>query len=76
MSKQPVLKAKELIRALLKAGFFIHHQKGSHVQLQHVEKKHLRITVPFHGRFDLPREVVISILKQAELSKEELETFL
>jgi predicted RNA binding protein YcfA (HicA-like mRNA interferase family) len=60
----PVLKAKEVIRVLEKAGFYIHHQSGSLVQLKHKIKTHLRVTVPFHNK-DLPK------LKQAEISLQE-----
>jgi predicted RNA binding protein YcfA (HicA-like mRNA interferase family) len=67
----PVLKPKEVVRALLKAGFEIHHQTGSHVQFRHVHKAHLRVTVPRHDRFDLPLHVLKSILRQAELTLEE-----
>ena len=72
MKKQlPILKPKRALRALLKADFYIHHQTGSHIQLRHSSKAHLRVTVPRHDRFDLPRHVLKSILKQAELSVEE-----
>jgi predicted RNA binding protein YcfA (HicA-like mRNA interferase family) len=67
----PVIKPRLVIKALLRAGFYIHHQTGSHAQLRHVSKAHLRVTVPRHDRFDLPRPVLRSILHQAELSVEE-----
>ncbi|MCL4551151.1 MAG: type II toxin-antitoxin system HicA family toxin [Bacteroidetes bacterium] len=66
----PVLKAKEIIRILEKSGFYIHHQTGSHVQMKHREKLHLRITIPFHNK-DIPKQVLFSILKQAELTLNE-----
>jgi predicted RNA binding protein YcfA (HicA-like mRNA interferase family) len=66
----PVLKAKEIIRALQRAGFFIHHTVGSHAQLKHSAKPKLRITVPQHSG-DVPPTILRSILKQAELSIEE-----
>ncbi len=66
----PVLRPREVLRALLSTGFVIHHQTGSHVQLRHPDKPHLRVTVPRHDRFDLPRSVLRSILRQAELSVE------
>ena len=69
--KLPVLKAKEVVRMLEKAGFFIHHQTGSHVQMKHHEKRELRITIPMHAG-DLPKPVLRSILKQAHLTVEEL----
>ena len=66
----PVLKDKEVIQILLKAGFYIHHQSGSHVQLKHQTKMHLRVTVPYHNK-DIPKQILHSILKQAEISVRE-----
>jgi predicted RNA binding protein YcfA (HicA-like mRNA interferase family) len=66
----PVLKAKEIIRALERAGFFIHHTVGSHVQLKHPAKPNFRVTVPQHSG-DVPLTILRSILKQAGLSLEE-----
>ncbi len=71
MGKFPALSAREVLRALQKAGFYIHHQTGSHIQLRHHIKAHLRVTIPFHKRFDLPAFVVGSIVKQIELTREE-----
>jgi predicted RNA binding protein YcfA (HicA-like mRNA interferase family) len=67
----PVLKPREVFSALLRAGFIIHHQAGSHAQLRHPVKTHLRVTVPWHDRFDLPLPVLKSILRQAEMTVEE-----
>jgi predicted RNA binding protein YcfA (HicA-like mRNA interferase family) len=72
----PVLKPKEVLRALLKAGFQVHHQSGSHAQLRHRIKSHLRVTVPRHDRFDLPLPVLKSILRQAEMTVDEFLSYL
>ena len=37
----PILKPREVLRALQKAGFEIHHQSGSHAQLKHPGKSQL-----------------------------------
>jgi predicted RNA binding protein YcfA (HicA-like mRNA interferase family) len=66
----PVLKAKEIIRALERAGFFIHHTVGSHAQLKHPAKPNFRVTVPQRSG-DVPPTILRSILKQAGLSVEE-----
>jgi len=71
MTKLPALKPKKVLKALLRAGFYIHHQTGSHIQLRHPQKSHLRVTIPYHSKFDLPSSVINSILKQTEISKEE-----
>ena len=71
MPKIKALRAKQIVNALLKGGFYVHHQAGSHVQLRHRQKVHLRVTVPRHDKFDLPVFVVKNILKQAELTEME-----
>jgi len=71
MPRYPVIKAKNLVRALLRAGFYIHHQTGSHVRLLHSSRKDLRITIPMHN-FDIPIETLQRILKQADLGVEDL----
>jgi len=69
-SKLGSLKPREVIRALEKAGFTIHEVSGSHVHMKHLEKAG-RVTVPNHARFDLPKSIVKSIIRQAGLTNEE-----
>jgi predicted RNA binding protein YcfA (HicA-like mRNA interferase family) len=63
------LRPREVVRAQ-KAGFFIHETSGSHVHLKHPDKPG-RVTVPYHERFDLPKHIVKSILRQAGLTNRE-----
>ncbi|ALA60925.1 type II toxin-antitoxin system HicA family toxin [Nitrospira moscoviensis] len=42
----PPLKPKEVLHALAKAGFVVHHTPGSHYILKHPDKPALRVTVP------------------------------
>ena len=67
MPKLPRMNGKEMVKALTRAGFFVHHQTGSHVHLRHTQVLHLRVTIPCHTSFNLPLFVIKSILKQAEL---------
>ena len=64
------LKPRQVLRALQKGGFYIHQQTGSHVHLKHPTKPG-RVTVPYHQRFDLPKPVVRSIIRQARLTNKE-----
>ncbi|HBB98720.1 MAG TPA: hypothetical protein DC054_25335 [Blastocatellia bacterium] len=66
----PVVRPRELIRALERAGFFIHRVSGSHYILKHPTRLTLRVTVPFHNR-DLKRGTLQSIVKQAGFTNEE-----
>jgi predicted RNA binding protein YcfA (HicA-like mRNA interferase family) len=72
MPKLPVLKTRQVISALEKAGFQQVRQKGSHIQFR---RGNLLVTVPSHAG-DLNPLVLKSILRQAQMSVEELEGFL
>jgi predicted RNA binding protein YcfA (HicA-like mRNA interferase family) len=75
MPSLPSVKGHEALRALLKGGFYIHHQKGSHARLFHKDKAELRVTIPIHNK-DLPEKTLRRILKQADLMEEEFLTLL
>ena len=70
MPKLPRITAKKVLKALLRAGFYIHHQTGSHVNLRHHIKLHLHVVIPRHGG-DLAPKTLKSIIAQAELTVEE-----
>jgi predicted RNA binding protein YcfA (HicA-like mRNA interferase family) len=70
MPKLPIIKGLEVLRVLLKAGFYIHHQSGSHARLFHKERPELRVTIPVHKK-DLPEKTLRSILKQADIKDTE-----
>jgi len=67
MSILPVLKSREIIKALQKAGFVEHRQKGSH---KIFKKENLRIVIPFHSK-DLKKGTIQSIIEQAGLTVDE-----
>jgi len=67
MSILPVLKSREIIKALQKAGFVEHRQKGSH---KIFKKENLRVVVPFHSK-DLKKGTIQSIIEQAGLTVDE-----
>jgi predicted RNA binding protein YcfA (HicA-like mRNA interferase family) len=69
MATLPPLKSAEVLQALFRAGFYVHHQRGSHARLLHKEKRELRVTVPIHNR-DLPEKTLRRILKQVDLTDE------
>ena len=71
MIKLPVVRPRQLLRALERAGFYIDHVRGSHYYLKHPAKPGMLIVVPMHNR-DLKRGTLSSILSQAGLSVAEL----
>jgi predicted RNA binding protein YcfA (HicA-like mRNA interferase family) len=71
----PAIKPKKVLRALGRAGFFIHHTSGSHHVLKHPGKPHLRVTAPLHNK-DLKRRTHASIIEQAGLTNDEFRDLL
>ena len=69
MTRLPACKPADVIRALRQAGFELHHTRGSHRYFRHPQRSGL-VTVPVHSR-DLKRGTLVSILRQAGLSREE-----
>ena len=66
MSIIPILAAREVLRRLLRAGFRIVSQKGSHIKLFNSISGR-RTEIPMHPG-DLGRKLITKILKQAEIS--------
>jgi predicted RNA binding protein YcfA (HicA-like mRNA interferase family) len=71
MSTLPSVRPDRLIRALERAGFYVDHATGGHYVLKHRARRELRVVVPHHGG-DIKRGVLRAILKQSELTAEEL----
>ncbi len=70
MPKLPRVSARKVISVLLRAGFYEHHNTGSHINLRHVAKSHLHVVIPRHGG-ELAPKTLKSIIVQAELTLEE-----
>jgi predicted RNA binding protein YcfA (HicA-like mRNA interferase family) len=68
MPKPPILKPRQVMSALEKAGFRQVRQRGSHVQFK---RGNLLVTVPNHPG-DLNPQVLRSILRQSQMTQEEL----
>lgn len=68
MSKLPVLSAKDVMKILVKFGFQVYRQSGSHIHLWNENKK-LLVTVPNHR--ELAKGTLISIMKQAKIDKDD-----
>jgi predicted RNA binding protein YcfA (HicA-like mRNA interferase family) len=71
----PSVKPDRLIKALGRAGFYVHHVTGGHYVLKHPDRPHARLVVPHHSG-DVKRGVLRSILQQAELTVDELSKLL
>lgn len=69
MSKLPIINAKTFEKLLLRLGFEIKRQKGSHVFYRHPDRRFT--TLPHHKGRDLGRPLISQILREIKLSPEE-----
>ena len=71
--KLPFLSSQEVIKTLRKAGFDYAPKrgKGSHTALFKIDEKGRKLLVIIPRRKDIPKGVLLSILQQANLSKDE-----
>jgi predicted RNA binding protein YcfA (HicA-like mRNA interferase family) len=74
MPTLPILQANELMVALQHAGFEKVRQKGSHVRLKHPDGR--VVTVPVHSGSVIGRGLLRKILRDSELTIEDLNRFL
>jgi predicted RNA binding protein YcfA (HicA-like mRNA interferase family) len=71
MTRLPRLKGKELIRNLEKLGFEVVRSRGSHFLLRHKDGR--TTTVPVHSGEILGPGLLRSILRDVELSVDDIE---
>jgi predicted RNA binding protein YcfA (HicA-like mRNA interferase family) len=73
MTKLPLISSDSVIKKLRAAGFDYapHRGKGSHVALYKIEDDGTKLLVIVPRRDPIPRGTLLSILKQARLTKEE-----
>ena len=70
----PKITAKEIIAVLVKLGFYLARQSGSHKIYKNTEGK--RVTVPFHAGKILHPKVLKSIIKDANINEGQLKEML
>jgi predicted RNA binding protein YcfA (HicA-like mRNA interferase family) len=70
MASLPSITARELLHMLIRHGFYVHHQAGSHARLLHRTDSSLRVTLPVHNG-DLPEPTLRRIIKQAGLTDDQ-----
>jgi predicted RNA binding protein YcfA (HicA-like mRNA interferase family) len=71
----PALTARDVIRALERAGFAVSRTSGSHCRLIHSSDPARKVTVPVHSG-DLPRGTLRAIISQAGLTVAEFIAYL
>ena len=71
MTKLPVVRSRDLEKVLFKLGFNKVRQKGSHAFYRHNNGRYT--VIPHHPGRDLSPILVLKILKEVNLSREEFE---
>ncbi|MBI5225114.1 type II toxin-antitoxin system HicA family toxin [Candidatus Micrarchaeota archaeon] len=72
MPKLPIISGREMIKLLQKQGFEIVAQKGSHVRLKKITVLEVFVTVvPVHGNSDLKTGLLLDILKQTGIERDD-----
>ncbi|APB32651.1 Putative periplasmic or secreted lipoprotein [Gloeomargarita lithophora Alchichica-D10] len=74
MTKLPSLTGEQLIRVLKKVGFTIARIKGSHHILIHVDGR--RTVVPVHSGEDIGIGLLSQILRDCNMTKDEVRNLL
>ncbi|MGB2603641.1 MAG: type II toxin-antitoxin system HicA family toxin [Candidatus Sulfotelmatobacter sp.] len=74
MAKLPSVKSRQIVRFLEQNGFVLDHTSGSHFIYYHPTSRR-RAVVPSHNR-DLPKGTLLSLLREAGFTREELVQFL
>jgi predicted RNA binding protein YcfA (HicA-like mRNA interferase family) len=72
--KIPIVKPGELIRALEKLGFACTRKSGSHFRFKHPDGR--KTTVPVHKGKDISRGLLRKVLRDIDISVEELKKLL
>ena len=73
-SPLPTVTGARLVKALQAAGFDLTSIRGSHHRLKHPDGR--ATTVPVHAGKDVPKGTLRSVLRDADLSAEDLRSLL
>lgn len=75
MAKLPRVTGEQTFHALLRGGWEVARQEGSHAQLRHPDKPGRRVTVARH-RHPMPVGTLHKVLRQAGLTVDEFKQLL
>jgi len=70
MSKFPSVTGAQLIKALRKVGFEVVRIKGSHHRVEHPDGR--KSTIPVHGKEILGPGILLKILRDVEMTRNDL----
>jgi predicted RNA binding protein YcfA (HicA-like mRNA interferase family) len=69
VSVLPRVSGREVVKALLKIGYELDRQRGSHIILRQVAAPHRRLVVPDHN--EVAKGTLRAIIRQAGLTVDE-----
>jgi predicted RNA binding protein YcfA (HicA-like mRNA interferase family) len=69
MSNLPTVKSIDFIKAIIKLGFILHRQKGSHAIYKN--SSGLRVVVPIHSGKDLKKGTLLAMIQDIGITKED-----
>ncbi len=70
------LDGPELVRALVRTGFVVERQSGSHAVLIHRDDPAREVVIPIHPGRPLATGTLANILRRARITRDELEQLL
>lgn len=71
MTKLPRITGKEAEKAVLRAGWYVHHSRGSHFFYKHPDFPGRRVDIPIHSGEHLAPKTLKSILEQCNIGVDE-----
>jgi len=74
MSQFPSITGKEMVKALGKVHFDVVRVKGSHHRLEHPDGR--KTTVPVHGKETLGPGLINKILRDVDMTRDDLKDLL
>ena len=74
MSNFPSVTGLQLIKALAKIGFLVSRVKGSHHWITHADGR--RTSIPVHGKETLGPGILLKILRDIDITRDELRDLL
>ncbi|OHA20294.1 MAG: hypothetical protein A2836_01040 [Candidatus Taylorbacteria bacterium RIFCSPHIGHO2_01_FULL_45_63] len=74
MPKLPAISGKKLVQILERSGFVVKRSSSSHFLLEHADGR--VTTIPLHANKDLPKGTLKAILRDIEITNDQLQKLL
>jgi predicted RNA binding protein YcfA (HicA-like mRNA interferase family) len=74
MTKLPVVSGKDAVKALMKIGYDVDHQRGSHIVLRQNTSPFRRVTIPNHK--EISKGTLRAIIRETGLTIQEFSELL